>query len=103
MKQRHDEHAVEAGDRGAGRRDLGDLLAGETNHRQIAVRAAIVLGHPQLHELHFAEQFYDLQREAIVFVDLGRDRSHVLGNHLSDAIAESQLLFGEAHERSDLF
>ena len=46
MKQRHDEHAVEAGDRGAGRRDLGDLLAGDADHGQVAVRAAILLGHP---------------------------------------------------------
>ena len=99
VKQRHDEHGVEAGDRRAGRRDLGDFLARDADHRQVAVRAAILFGHPELHQPHFAEQLDDLEREAVGLVDLGGDRRHVLGDHLSDGVAEGQMLFGEAHER----
>ena len=103
MKQRHDEHGVEAGDRGAGRRDLRDLLARDAHHGEVAVRAAILLGHPELHQPHFAEQLDDLQREAIGLVDLGGDRRHVLGDHLPDVVAERDLLLGEAHEGSRSF
>ena len=98
VKERHDEHAVEAGDRGAGRRDFRNLLAGDADHGQVAVRAAILLGHPELHQAHFAEQFDDLQREAVGFVDFGGDRGHVLRRHLLDVVAKGRLLFGEAHD-----
>ena len=102
VKQRHDEHAVEAGDRGAGRRDPGNLLAGDADHGQIAVRAAILLGHPKLHQSHFAEQLDDLQGEAIGLVDLGGDGSHVLRRHLLDAVAKGRLLFSETHGQTRL-
>ena len=82
VKQRHDEHGVEAGDRGAGRRDPGDLLARDAHHRQVAVRAAVSFGHPELHQPHVAEQLDELEREAVGLVDLGRDRRDVLCDHL---------------------
>ena len=57
---------------------FADFLARDADHGQIAVRAAILLGHPELHQPHFAEQLDELEREAIGLVDLGGDRRHVL-------------------------
>ena len=88
---------LSAGDRGAGRRDLRDLLAGDAGHGQVAVRAAVALRHPELHQPHLAEQLHEFEREAVGLVDLGRDRRDVLGDHLPHGVAERDLLLGEAH------
>ena len=97
VKQRHDEHGVERRDRGAGRRNLGDLLAREAGQGQVAVRAAIAFRHPELHQPHLAEQLHEFEREAVGLVDLGRDRRDVFCDHLPHGVAERDLLLGEAH------
>jgi len=55
--------------------------------------------HPQLHEAHLAELLDDLEREAVGLVDFGSDWGHVPCDHLSDVVAERDLLLREAHER----
>ena len=97
VKQRHDEHGVECRDRGAGRRDPGDLLAGEAGQGQVAVRTAVAFRHPELHQPHLAEQLHEFEREAVGLVDLGGDRCDVLCDHLPHGVAERDLLLGEAH------
>jgi hypothetical protein len=100
MKKRHDEHGVEPCDGAAGGRDSRNLLARDAHHGEVAVRAAILLGHPQLHQSHLAEKLHDFSREAIGLVDFSGNRRHVLGDHLADVVAESRLLFGETHGRA---
>ena len=98
MQQRHDEHGVEAGNRRAGRRDFRDLLTCDAHHGEIAVGTAILLGHPELHQPHFAENLDDLLGETIGLVDLGRDRGHMPGDDFLHAVAKGDLLLGEAHD-----
>jgi hypothetical protein len=97
VQQRHDEHRVEAGDRAAGRRDTRDLFASDAHQGQVAFRAAVALGHPQLHQAHVAVDRQQLGRKAVSLVDLGGDRRDVALDHAADAVAERQLLFGEVH------
>src|SRR5581483_517096 len=99
VKQRHDEHGVQRGNRRAGRGEPRDLLPCDAGHGQIAVRPAILLGDPELHQSHLAEELHELQGKAIGLIDFGCDRRHVLVGHLPDVFTKGDLLLGEAHGR----
>ena len=74
-----------------------DLLAGDAHQGQVALGAAVLLRHPELHQAHVAVDRQQLGGEAVGFVDLGGDRRDVALDHAADAVAEGDLLFGEVH------
>ena len=98
MQERQD-HAdrILAGQDRACHRDLGDLVLGEAEQREVAAGAAILLGHPLLQQAHVAEDRHQLLGKAVGLVDLGGDRRDVTLDHLSDAVDERGLLFSQIH------
>jgi hypothetical protein len=88
---------VLAGQDRARHRDLGDLVFGETQQRQVSAGAAIFLRHPLLKQAHITKDRNQLLGKAIALVDFGRDRRDVPIDHFLDAVDERGLLFGQVH------
>ena len=72
--------------------DLGDLLLDDADRGEIGARAAVLGRHPELQQAHVTEHLDQLLGEAVVLVDLRRDRCDVLLDHAAHLLAQQQVV-----------